>query len=130
MTSETLQKAIGQNHHNLKQIIDALETGYEMDDDPEAKAERVAFFGGEKAVDVELSDEERLAWMFEQNVEATAAIAEAVGVPEHAVEGDVTAAHEKYAGLFVPASEAQRAASKDSPKAEEVRIGHWASKED
>ena len=76
MTSDTLRNAIEQNHNRLKAILDELEIGHKMDPDPKTKADRTGFFTpDEKAKeagldDVEMSDEERLAWKFEQNMKA------------------------------------------------------------
>lgn len=112
MTSETLRKAVEQNHENLKEVLDAVDASYEMDDDPEKDAEHAAFFGADKdAVGVELTEDERVAWMFEQNVEAVEALAEEVGVAERSIS-DVATSDEKYAGMFVPTSEEKRAEQK------------------
>jgi hypothetical protein len=111
MTDDTLQKAIEQNHHNLKRVLEAVEADYKMELDPEEKAERVGFFTGNAAEteDVEMTEAERMAWMFEQNAKAITAIAEAVGVSERTlVESDLTAAPEKHSGAFVPESARRR----------------------
>jgi hypothetical protein len=108
MTSDTLQKAIEQNHKNLKALLKAVDADFEMPAPPEEKTERVEFFGGKAAADSDLSEEERLAWMFEQNSKALVAAAKAAGIPERKLADGVMTTGEKYAGYFVPDSEVQR----------------------
>lgn len=108
MTDDTLQKAIEQNHHNLKRVLEAVEADYEMDVNPEEKAERVEFFTGRPA-DVEMTEAERIAWMFEQNAKAITEIAETVGVSERTlVESDLTSIPTEHSGAFVPESARRR----------------------
>lgn len=82
MTSETLQTALEQNHENLRVLLAALGADYEPSEDPEKKARMGAAFhpdGASAAKDVDMTDEERAAWLFEENAKMLAAAAEAAG---------------------------------------------------
>lgn len=82
MTSETLQKTLEQNRQNLKALLTELDADHEVPEDPEKKAEMGAIFhpgGVDAAKDVDLSEEERLAWLFQENAKALAAAVEEAG---------------------------------------------------
>lgn len=82
MTSETLQKALEQNRENLTLLLNALDADHEIERDPEKAAHLNAAFhpgGAEAAKDVEMTEAERVAWLFDENAKAIAVAAEAAG---------------------------------------------------
>jgi hypothetical protein len=82
MTSDALQAALEQNYENLKALLDALNASYDLPRPPDenARLNRIFHPGGpEAAKDVDMTEEERAAWLFEQNAKALAAAADAAG---------------------------------------------------
>lgn len=81
MTSETLQNALEQNRQNLKVLLAALDADYELPEDPEKAAWLGAHFGdsAERVKEAEMTDEERAAWLFEENAKGLAAAVAAAG---------------------------------------------------
>lgn len=89
MKSDTLQNALEQNRENIKQLLDALDADYEYPEDPERDATMSAAFtpgDADAAKDVELSEGERVAWMFLENTKAIEAAAEAAGADANTPE--------------------------------------------
>ena len=82
MTSEILRNTLEQNRENLSALLAALDADYELPTDPEKQARLSAVFnpgGASSAKDADMSDEERAAWLFEENAKALAAAADAAG---------------------------------------------------
>lgn len=81
MTSDILQQTLEQNRENLKALLVALDADYELSQDPEKQAKMAAHFGGsvERAKEAEMTKEDRVAWLFEENAKALAAAVDAVG---------------------------------------------------
>lgn len=92
MTSDTLHETLEQNRENLKRLLEALDVDDSVIEDPEKKARAEAFFGAspERIKEAEMSEDERLAWMFEQNAKAIRDAAKAAGVPERKLNGEAT----------------------------------------
>jgi hypothetical protein len=84
MVSENLQKALEQNRTNIKALLNALDADYEFPEEPEKQARMGTVFnpkGAAAAKDVDMTPEERAAWLFEENAKAIAAASEAAGAP-------------------------------------------------
>jgi tRNA U34 5-methylaminomethyl-2-thiouridine-forming methyltransferase MnmC len=82
MTSDTLTATLEQNYENLKALLDELEADYDLPADPKEKARMSKAFhpdGPEAAKNIEMAEEERLAWLFEENAKALHAAAAAAG---------------------------------------------------
>lgn len=79
--SSTIQTALEQNRKNISRLVEAVGADYELPDDPEKSAKAAAIFDPDtKAVDksdMELSEGERVAWLFQENAKALEAAAEA-----------------------------------------------------
>lgn len=80
MASEALHDVLEQNKENLKTLLRELDADYEFPGDPEKEARmRKAFsVDPERAKDVDMTEEEEIAWLFEENAKALAAATEAV----------------------------------------------------
>lgn len=78
----TLPEMLEQNRKNLKALLKALGADDSALDDPEKKAKRKAFFTGKASGGTEMSEEERIGWLFESSTEAIRDAAKAAGVPE------------------------------------------------
>jgi hypothetical protein len=106
MTSEQLQQALQQNRENLKALLAALDADYQMPEDPETQAKMAAMFGGsaERAKEAELSEEERAAWLFEENTKALLAAAKAAGVSEREAKAGATEPESGLGQLFNPSA--------------------------
>ncbi|MBV0900168.1 hypothetical protein [Haloarcula salina] len=81
MTSDVLQNALEQNRQNLETLLAALEVDHEFPEDPAKQAKMAAAFdiGDTTRKDAEMTEAERVAWLFEQNAKALAAAADAAG---------------------------------------------------
>lgn len=79
--SSTIQKALEQNRENIERLLEAVGADYEIPHDPEKSAKAAAIFDPDtKSVDksdIELSEGERVAWLFQENAKALEAAAEA-----------------------------------------------------
>ncbi|MDS0284733.1 hypothetical protein, partial [Haloarcula onubensis] len=75
MVSKTLQSTLEQNRKHLEDVLEALDAEHKMADDPEKGGKIAAeFFGSKRS---EMTEEERTAWLFEENAKALAAAAQA-----------------------------------------------------
>lgn len=74
MVSEALNDVLEQNRKHLQDVLDALDAEHKMADDPEEGSKLAAALGSKRA---DMTDEERAAWLFEENAKALAAAAKA-----------------------------------------------------
>lgn len=82
MVSKDLQNALEQNRTNIKRLLDALDADYEYPEEPEKQARMSAAFhpeGADAAKDVDVTAEDRVAWLFEENAKALEAAVQAAG---------------------------------------------------
>lgn len=81
MTSDVLHQTLAQNRENLKTLLDELDADYELPHDPEKQATIAAHFGGspERVKEAQMTKEERVAWLFEENAKALSAAVDAAG---------------------------------------------------
>jgi len=86
----TLPEMLEQNRQNLKALLKALDADDSVLEDPEKKARRKEFFTGVETKGSDMSEEERIAWLFESSTKAIADAAKAAGVPKRKLSTEAT----------------------------------------
>ena len=81
MSNDTLTNALEQNRQNIKRLLDAVGADHDLPNDPERDAKAAAIFDPDTGTvdksDIELSEGERIEWLFRTNAEAIEAAAKA-----------------------------------------------------
>jgi len=81
MSNDTLTDALQQNRRNIKRLLDAVGADHDLPNDPERDAKAAAIFDPDTntvdEADLELSEGDRIEWLFRTNAEALEAAAEA-----------------------------------------------------
>lgn len=86
---DTPTELIEQNYHNLSLVVEDLDLDHRLDGEDPSKTK--GFLDPRQKADEddeEMDENERLAWMFEQNAKAVLLVAQELDVPERKLDGE------------------------------------------
>jgi hypothetical protein len=87
--SDTPTELIEQNYHNLSLVVEELDLDHRLDGDDPSKTKGFLDHRRKADEDAEEMDEnERLAWMFDQNAKAILLVAQELDIPERKLDGE------------------------------------------